>query len=119
MTQQSHLKESVTEGGNGVSCHFQITSWRSVLLVEETGVLGENHRPDKLYHIMYRVHLARVGFELAMLVVIGTECIGRQAVEYYMSHNQQYLQINSTILLNKSTSHCAYNLYKILILHNL
>jgi hypothetical protein len=74
---------------------------------------------DKLYHIMYRVHLAWVGFELAMLVVIGTECIGRQAVEYYMSHNQQYLQINSTILLNKSTSHCAYNLYKILILHNL
>jgi hypothetical protein len=30
-------------------------SWRSVLLVEETGVPGKNHqnyRPDKLYHIM-------------------------------------------------------------------
>jgi hypothetical protein len=29
-------------------------SWWSVLLVEETGVPGENHRPvaDKLYHIM-------------------------------------------------------------------
>ena len=25
----------------------------SVLLLEETGVLGENHQPDKLYHIKF------------------------------------------------------------------
>ena len=53
-------------------------SWRSVLLGEETGIPGENRRPiaipDKLYHIMlYREHIARVGFELATLVVIGTD----------------------------------------------
>ena len=34
-------------------------SWRSVLLVEETGVLGENHRlpqvTDNLYHITHNV----------------------------------------------------------------
>ena len=32
---------------------------------------------DKLYPIMlYRLHLARVGFDLTTLMVIGTDCIG-------------------------------------------
>jgi hypothetical protein len=39
--------------------NISVISWRSVLLVEETGVPGENHRPAVVYHIMlYRVHLA-------------------------------------------------------------
>jgi hypothetical protein len=45
--------------------NISVISWRSVLLVEETGVPGENHWPglvtEKLYHIM--------------LVVICTDCI--------------------------------------------
>jgi len=39
---------------------------------------------DKLYHIiLYCVHLARVGFELTMLVVIGTDCIGSYKSKYH------------------------------------
>jgi len=44
--------------------NISVISWQLVLLLEETGVPGENHRPaanklTKLYHVMlYRVHLA-------------------------------------------------------------
>ena len=40
---------------------------------------------DKLYRrMLYRVHLARMGFELATLVVIGTDCIGSCKSYYHM-----------------------------------
>ena len=46
---------------NATFNNISVISWRSVLLVEETGIPGENHRPvtsHKLYHIMlYHVHL--------------------------------------------------------------
>ena len=51
--------------------------WRSVLLVEKTGVPGENH-------------LAWVGFELTSLMVIGTDCIG--------SYKSNYHTITTTII---------------------
>ena len=44
---------------NAIFNNISVRSWTSVLLVEETGVPGENYRPVKLDHIMlYRVHLA-------------------------------------------------------------
>ena len=40
---------------NATFNNFSVISWRSALLVEETGVFAENH---KVYHIIYLVHLA-------------------------------------------------------------
>ena len=63
---------------NATFKNISVVSWQSVLLVEET---GENHDlsqvADKFHQIMlYGVHLAMTGFELATLVVIGTDCTG-------------------------------------------
>ena len=46
--------------------NISIISWLSNLLVEETGVPRENllsQVADKLYHIMYRIHLAMSGIQ--------------------------------------------------------
>ena len=48
--------------------NISLTSWQSVLLVEETGIPGENHRSDashcQAYNKMqYRVHLDMSGIQ--------------------------------------------------------
>ena len=57
--------------------NIPVTSWRSILLLEETGASGENHRPvvnhwQTLSHSVVS-STPRAGFELTTLVVIGTD----------------------------------------------
>jgi hypothetical protein len=70
---------------NATFNNIPVISLQSVLLVEETGVPGENHRPvatDRLYHIMlYSSPWSR--FALTTSVVIGTDCIGSCRSNYH------------------------------------
>ena len=73
-----------------------VISWRSVLLVEET---GETHRPVasdwQIYHIiLYRVHLALNWFQLTTLVVIGTDCICTYRINHDGPCHYGYLNNN-------------------------
>ena len=65
-----------------------VISWRSVLLVEVSGVHGENRPPVaghwQTYHIMlYRVYISWPGFELTTSVVIDTRYIGSYKSNYH------------------------------------
>ena len=73
---------------NATFNNISVISSQSVLLIAETEVLGENHRPAashwQLNHIMlYRVHLARAGFELTTCVVMGTDWIDSFKSNYH------------------------------------
>jgi hypothetical protein len=57
--------------------------WRKLLYPEKTTDLPQV--TDILFHVMlYRVHIAWVGFELTTLVVIGNDCTGSYKSNYHM-----------------------------------
>ena len=68
---------------------ISVISWWSVLLVEDTGVPGENHRPaashwQTLSHNV--VHLALIEISIHnFIVVIGTDCTGSCKSNYHMT----------------------------------
>jgi len=70
---------------------FQLYRRRSVLLVEETGVPGENHWPSASHwqnfitkcFIEYTSQWG--GFELITLVVVDTDCTGSYKSNYHAS----------------------------------
>jgi hypothetical protein len=60
--------------------NISVISWRSVLLMEETGVPGENYLHvaspwQTLSHNVLSSTLTGAGFEITTLVVIGADCI--------------------------------------------
>ena len=74
--------------------NISVISWQSVLLVEETGVPGENHQLVALY----RIHIALAGFQLTSLVVIGTDCISSNKSNYHHDHDCPLLQLKSSLM---------------------
>ena len=68
-----------------LSTIFQIYCGRQFLLVEETGVPGENHRPVASHWQYYIEYIsAWTGFELTTLVVISTDWLGSNKSNYHM-----------------------------------
>ena len=66
---------------NATFNNILVISWQSVLLVEETGVPRENHRPAEthrqtLSHNVVSSTPRLSVFKVTNLVVIGTDCTG-------------------------------------------
>jgi hypothetical protein len=76
---------------NATFNNISVISWRSVLLVEETWVPGENHQPVESHIMLYQVHHTMSGVRTDNIVVIGTECIGSCKSNYHMTMTAPFL----------------------------
>jgi hypothetical protein len=63
---------------NATFNNISVISWRTI-----GGGNRRNHRPVASHIMLYGVHLAWSGFELAMLVMIGTDCIDSYKSNYH------------------------------------
>ena len=96
-TKQNNTNSNKVLGFNATFNNIAVISWRSVLLMEETGVSGGNHRPaashwQTLSHNVVQSTSRLLGFELRTLVAIGTDCIVS-----YKSHNAANKRASSTL----------------------
>jgi hypothetical protein len=66
---------------NATFNNILVISCRSVLLLEETECTEKTI--DLLHIMLYRVHHTGAEFELRMLVVIATDCIGSCKSNYH------------------------------------
>ena len=79
---------------NATFNNISLISWQSVLLVEETGVPGENHWPATSHWkaLSHKVVLSRhlLSVICTTLVVIGTDCTG-SCIQLLYNHDSPYL----------------------------
>ena len=61
-------------------------SWWSGLLVEETRVLGENHRPDKLDHINFSWYIANQKISQICKYLNGETINTTQVIKEYVCY---------------------------------
>ena len=105
---------------NATFNNISVISWRSVLLVEETGAPWENlpHVTDKLYHIMLYTS-PWVGFKPTASVVIGMDCIGSCKSNYHtiQSHDGPWFlwSVSDLSILIASANFCVSHLENYII----
>ena len=102
---------------NATFNNISVISWRSVLLVEEAGVPGENTDmspvTDKIYYLLDRVHIAWAGLELTTLVLICIDCIVVVNLTAIRSRPRRSQLIIVKILINYPNSARPFNPFSV------